>query len=525
MTTSPAPSDSPVILTVDRISKSFPGLRALDEVSLQVRSGEIVALLGQNGSGKSTLVKILAGVYTAESGSVVVHGADGEPRDPAEGLHFIHQDLGLIPTLTTVENLALGKHASLRDLAPLRRRAERATADELLSLFGEHVDVKVPVGQLTDAQRTLVAIARALSGWTRSDNVLVLDEPTASLNGEEVGILFAAVREVAKAGAGVVFISHRLDEVTDLADRVVVLRDGRLVADQPSAGLDASSLAALITGREASAGSAPVAADVPTAAPILSVRGLASPKLHGFDLDVAPGEVVGVAGSLGSGREELAGLIYGSTRRTAGTVAIDGVPVKPDHPRASRAVGVASIPADRRREGGVMTHSVLENMTLPDLGSFSRGPQLIRRAQREETTAWASRVGLQPPNIDRELGLFSGGNQQKVVIARWLRTKPRVLLVAEPTQGVDVGASEAIRQLIVDAAADGVAVVVTSSDNADLTRMCHRVLVLREGEVAAELRGDDINGHRLTQECLGMSTDDVLHVMDEATTTWETTHA
>ncbi|MHA7167630.1 sugar ABC transporter ATP-binding protein [Arthrobacter bambusae] len=525
MTMTPTPSSGPpVILTVDRISKSFPGVRALDEVSLQVRCGEIVALLGQNGSGKSTLVKILAGVYMAESGSVVVTGADGVRREPYDSLHFIHQDLGLIDTLSAVENLALGRHLGSRGLAPLGRRSERHTAEELISRFGSHLDVRRPVAELSPAQRTLVAIARAMSGWTGSNNVLVLDEPTASLNGEEVGILFAAIRQVADAGAGVVFISHRLEEVTELADRVVVLRDGKLVADQSAVGLDADSLAVLITGREATAGAVTAAASASSGPPILTVRGLAGVRVEGFDLDLAPGEIVGVAGSIGSGREQLAALIYGAHRRQAGDVAVNGRNVRPG-PRASRRAGLALVPADRRAHGGVMTLSAIENLVLPDLWAFAHCFQLSRRRQEAEFRTWAKRVGLQPPDPERALGLFSGGNQQKVVIARWLRIEPSVLLVEEPTQGVDVGASEAIRQLVIDAAAQGVAVLVTSSDNADLIRMCDRVLVLRDGVAAAELHGSDINEHRLTRECLGTSDADLLQAMQDSTTTWEETHA
>jgi len=477
--------DRRVVLAADHLTKDFPGLRALDDVSLRVRAGEIVALLGQNGSGKSTLVKILAGVYTADAGTAT-HGS----------LHFIHQDLGLIPALSTVENLALGE----RGLAPVRRRKERAHARELIRRFGVDFDVLAPISELTPAQRTIVAIARAMDGWTGDEHVLVLDEPTASLHRGEVGVLFAAVREVARSGAGVMFISHRLDEVTALADRVLVLRDGRLVEDVPAAGLTAGELAYLITGKRSSAVTTGPEARSDDE-PLLRVRGLAGASVQDLDLDLRRGEVLGIAGSLGSGREHVAGLLFGSLPRRAGAVEIDGRSLGKG---TALRHGMALVPADRRADGGVMTMNVRENLTLPDLPRFRRfGGRLSLAAERAAAAEWCTRVGLRPMLPERELGLFSGGNQQKAVIARWLRIAPAVLLVEEPTQGVDIGAGEAIRQLILDAAGDGMAVLVSSSDNADLIRMCGRVLVLRDGRLATELTGPAIDDHRLTEECLG----------------------
>ena len=498
-----------VVLSVEHLVKDFPGLRALDDVSLQVHAGEVVALLGQNGSGKSTLVKILAGIYTADGGLVTV----GPPASPTgrtihDALHFIHQDLGLIDTLSTVENLALGRPQGLKTMLPLPRRVERRRAVELLARFGVHIDVLAPVGLLTPAQRSIVAIVRAFDGWTEGPNVLILDEPTAALHGREVGLLFAAVREIARSGAGVVFISHRLDEVTELADRVVVLRDGRKVANCAAEGLDAEALAELITGHSQTSGES--YADSPdteaTGEPVLVTHALAGGSLRSLDLTVRRGEIVGIAGSLGSGREDVAGLLYGSLRGVGGTVAVNGLRARRPSPSASLRRGIALVPADRRQHGGVMTHSVRENLSLPDLAAVCFGRvQLLTRRERAETRTWAERVGLRPMLPDRPLGLFSGGNQQKIVIARWLRVRPAILLVEEPTQGVDVGASESIRQLIIDAASDGMAVLVVSSDNADLIRMCTRVVVLRDGWPVSELRGHDINDHRLAQECLGIS--------------------
>jgi ABC-type sugar transport system ATPase subunit len=488
------------LLDVHEVTKTFPGLRALDHVSLRVRAGEVVALLGQNGSGKSTLVKILAGVYKADAGEVHTASSDSDRG----ALHFIHQDLGLVEGLSTVENLGLERHSGW--LRPLRRRREADLARSLIAGFGVEFDVLAPIRALTPPQRTIVAIARAMDGWETAGNVLVLDEPTASLQREEVGILFTAVRRVAEQGAGVLFISHRLEEVTALADRVVVLRDGKVVADRDAAGLTPSSLAELITGSVVTQGVAAVAAEARATAAALSVRGLSGGSIGQLDLDLWPGEVVGIAGSLGSGREDVCSLVYGARRCVSGSVAVNGDTSDRHSPRDSIGRAVAFVPSDRRAHAAVMSISLRENLTLPDMRALTRGRiHLQTRRERFETDTWMRTLNIQPRMPERPLGLFSGGNQQKAVIAKWLRVTPSVLLVDEPTQGVDVGSSESIRALLVAAAADGMSVLICSSDNADLVRMCSRVLVMRDGVVACELRGTDIADHRITQECLGSS--------------------
>ena len=490
------------LLDVRGVTKTFPGLRALDHVTLQVRAGEVVALLGQNGSGKSTMVKILAGIYKADAGEVRTESS--HLASDRGALHFIHQDLGLVETLSAVENLGLERTAGR--LRPVRRRREAEVARNLIARFGVNFDVQAPIRTLTPAQRTILAIARAMDGWETPHNVLVLDEPTASLHGEEVGILFTAVRRVAEHGAGVLFVSHRLEEVTELADRVVVLRDGKVVADRDAVGLTPSSIAELITGSVVTQGVPAVAAEASTSTPALRVRGLRGQSVTRLDLDLWPGEVVGIAGSLGSGREDVCSLLYGARPYLAGSVAVQGEVSHRQSPRDSMRRSVAFVPSDRRAHAAVMTASLRENLTLPELRTLSWGGLHLRAGQeRIEADRWMHQLNIQPAMPERPLGLFSGGNQQKAVIARWLRITPSVMLVDEPTQGVDVGSSESIRALLVAAAAGGTAALICSSDNADLVRMCSRVLVMRDGTVACELRGAAITDHRITQECLGSS--------------------
>lgn len=497
------------LLRIEHMSKTFPGLKALDDVSLEVRSGEVVAVLGHNGSGKSTLVKILAGVHQADPGTVVeVRGADGEPVAGAaarEGLHFIHQDLGLADILTTVENLGLGKSARGRAFAPIRGIAERRRAQQIVARFGAALDVTVPVGRLSPAQRAIVAIARALDGWTRPDNVLLLDEPTTALHGDEVRVLFKAIRRVASSGAGVVFISHRLDEVLELADRVVVLRDGRLVAEQATSELDHDKIVTLIAGREI-AETAVTRRDVP-GEPVLSVTGISGAEIVDFSLNLRAGEIVGVGGILGSGREQLGPMLFGTQHRSGGQVEVGGRELIPDDTQAAIESGMAYVPADRRRHGVVMEMNVRENLTLPLMRPLRRSfGRLDRRTERAQTHAWMHTVGLRPAHPEQPLKLFSGGNQQKVVLAKWLRVRPRVLLLDEPTQGVDVGAKAAIYELVLAARRNGTAILLCSSDTKELVSLCDRVLVLKEGRVVSEVPRESLSEERLVRDELGLQT-------------------
>jgi ABC-type sugar transport system ATPase subunit len=501
-------SASQPLLRVSALSKTFPGLKALDDVSITVGAGEIVAIVGHNGSGKSTLVKILAGVHHADPGATIeVRNAEGEVLTGAaarEELHFIHQDLGLVDLLSTVENLALGRATSRgwRELAPVRGDDERRHAGQLTARFGARFDTRVPVGELSQAERAIVAIARALDGWTRPDNVLVLDEPTTAFRGDEVELLFEALRRIARSGAGVVFISHRLDEVLGLADRVVVLRDGRVVADEPASRLDHDKMVELIAGRavgEVRAGDRAVSDE-----PILDVSGMSGELVDDLSFTLRQGEIVGLSGILGSGRENVAGILFGALHRDGGRVLVAGEELVSDDTAAAIESGMAFVPADRRRSGAVMSLSARENLTLPLLQPLrGRLGWLNATAERAEVDRWVHTVGLRPPTPERAMNLFSGGNQQKVVLAKWLRLRPTVLLLDEPTQGVDVGAKAAIYELITAAARAGSGVLVSSSDVKELVLLCDRVLVLESGRVATEVARASLTEARLIREELG----------------------
>jgi ABC-type sugar transport system ATPase subunit len=488
------------LLEIRHLSMSFPGLRALDDFSLTVDAGEIVAVVGQNGSGKSTLVKVLSGLHHPDPGSEVVLGAG--PDGSTVELHFIHQDLGLVGGLSTVENLDLDRMHGYRSLLPAPRRVERRHAERVIAEFGASFDVRRPILELSAAERTIVAIARALDGWQHPGTVLVLDEPTASLHGDEVQKLFVAVREVAERGAGVIFISHRLDEVVELADRVVVLRDGHLIADAARGRFDHDELVRLIAG---AIGSADPQHDTPERSDaVLRARGISGATVRRLDLDIHAGEIVGLTGVLGSGREEVASILFGATDGDIDKLVLDDEPVSAPTPRRSIARGVAYVPGDRHRHGAVMMMSARENMTLPRMSPLRRAlGWLDKSAERAEVQSWIERVKVRPPDPDRTLSLFSGGNQQKVVLAKWLRNEPRVLLIDEPSQGVDVGAKAGIFELIARAAAAGAGVLISSADAKELALICDRVLVMRDGELAAEVNKADLSEARLVSAALG----------------------
>ena len=495
------------VLEIAHLSKTYPGQVALDDATLVVRPGEIHALVGQNGSGKSTLIKLVAGYVKADHGGDVRFS--GQPidlwtadRSIRERIRVVHQDLGLVPTLSTVENLGLGRGYHTGFGGRIRWRSEVRRAQQLLLAFGLAPDVRQPVATLTNAERAAVAIMRALQDWdTDQPGLLILDEPTASLDRQEVDALFREVRRVASAGAGVLFVSHILEEVLGLADRITVLRDGRVVAAGiPTDGLDEAALVELIVGR-------PVADLFPEhheahGRPVLEAEMVFGVTLRGVNLKVHAGEILGVAGLAGSGRDEIAGALFGATPRFAGKVLVDKRKVFAT-PRDSIRAGIALVPADRKVAGLDPEDRLRDHVPLPRLGPLQRRGMLSRRAVNETSADWIDRLDVQPPLLDRRMEKFSGGNQQKAVMARWLRIEPKVLLLDEPTQGVDVGAKASIYRQIRNAADDGMAVLVASSDAEELAHLCDRVLVCRSGTVAIELRGSSLTEERIIAETLG----------------------
>ena len=502
-----APRTAP-LLAIDGLSKTYPGQVALANANLVVRHGEVHAIVGQNGSGKSTLIKLLGGYVKADRGSRVMFG--GEPIDlwsaspeQRRRIRIVHQDLGLVPTLSTIENLGLGRGWSTGFGAHIQWSSEAARAQADLLRFGLAPDVRQPVSTLSAAERAAVAIVRALRDWrTDEPGLLILDEPTASLNRNEVDALFREVKRIAAEGSGVIFVSHILDEVLQLADRVTVLRDGRVVASGiPATDLTQDSLVEFIVGRSIGTLYAPRETKAFTD-PVLDVEAVSGITLRGLTLRAHRGEVVGVAGLVGSGRDELCGCIFGATPRFAGKVLVNKHKVFAT-PRDAVRAGIAFVPADRKSLGLIPEDRLVEHIPLPRYGPLQSRGRLLHRAVKSEVTDWVQRLDVQPPTIGRRMEKFSGGNQQKAVLARWLRTEPKVLLLDEPTQGVDVGAKSSIYRTIAEVVATGVAVVLSSSDAEELVNTCDRVLVFRGGMLAAELTGHELTEERVVAETLG----------------------
>ena len=501
-----ASSDREMVLSLRGVTKSFGAQRALDSVDLEIRRGEIHAVVGQNGCGKSTLVKLLGGYHGPDAGSEAT--VAGEPFELGSaaaandaGLRFVHQDLGLIEDLSVAENFFIASHRGW--VNRISKSDERSRAGQALKDFGYDIDPRARVGSLSAAQRTVVAIVRALHG-EKPPSLLILDEPTASLPGPDAQLLFDALRRLTRAGGSVLFISHHLDEVMELAETVTILRDGRKVTTVSSHDLSHDRLVELMLGR---ALTPRAQSDAPTAksdsglAPRLTVRDVHGGGLRGVDLDVLPGEVLGIAGLTGSGRESIAGAIAGQLH-LSGTVSIDGRSIRPGDPAASLARGLAYAPAERRRDALLSTATLRENLTIADIRSISRRGRLSRRLERKDAQKWMKTLDVRPPMSERVIDQFSGGNQQKVVLGRLLRTDPKVLVLDEPTQGVDVGAKATIHDLVVGAASGGAAVIVCSSDVEELVQVSTRVLVFRRGRRGAELTGPDLTVERIEEEQL-----------------------
>ncbi|WP_169721607.1 sugar ABC transporter ATP-binding protein [Nocardioides alkalitolerans] len=489
------------------VSKTFGAVRVLDDVSLDIAAGEVHALVGQNGSGKSTLIKVLAGFYQADPGATaVIDGAPRELGDPndihAAGVRFVHQDLGLVPALSVVDNLALGHGYARSQGMRINWREQRAAARRALAAVGYELDVRRLVDDLQPVERTAVAIARALQSAHGEMSILVLDEPTATMPKGEVQRLVQIVRAVRSRGVGVLYVSHHLEEVFELADRVTVLVDGQRVGTERCSQIDHKKLVTMMTGG--------VVDDVRRRAvgtrgkTMLSLERLSGAELTGLDLQVRAGEVVGVAGITGSGREEICSLVFGSKPRR-GTVTVGDRELPPSRPDRSCRAGLALVPANRLRDGVVIGLNVRENLNITTTRGLAKFSFIRPGLDRRQAAALGTKMSVKAPSLDASIEALSGGNQQKVVLGKWLQTNPSVLLLDEPTQGVDISAKAEIHRLIDDAVSQGLAVLVCSSDEAELERLCDRVVVLREGRAVAEVAAPDIRTRQLIHLSLGLT--------------------
>ena len=496
-----APDDD-LLLAMASITKTFPGVAALDGVDFAMRRGEVHALMGENGAGKSTLIKVLTGVYPRDAGTIVFDGQPLSPASPLEaqghGISTIYQEVNLIPYLSVAENIFLGRQP--RRLWGIDWSAMRAQSRELLERFDLSIDVELPLASYPVAIQQMVAIARAVD---ISATLLIMDEPTSSLDEGEVAKLFEIIRRLRADGVGVLFITHFLDQVYAISDRMTVLRNGRRVGVFDTATLPRIELIGHMLGKAPEAVRAlehEKEAHLAGAhgAVLLEARGLGrSGAIEPVDLEVRAGEVLGLAGLLGSGRTELARLLFGIDRATSGAVRIDGKPARLSSPRKAVTLRIGFCPEDRKTDGLIAELTVRENIVLAVERRLARLGIVSRRRQVAIAEKFIRLLGIVTTGPEQPAGTLSGGNQQKVILARWLATEPRLLILDEPTRGIDVGAKAEIERLVEQLSRDGVAVVFISSELEEVVRRSHRVLVLREGQKIAELTGEAIDEHTI----------------------------
>lgn len=498
-------SKSPV-LTMRGISKRYPGVKALQNVDFTAHAGEVMALVGENGAGKSTLLKILAGAVSADSGQIKLDGQAAAITNPIAakklGISVIYQELNLASHLSVAENIFVGKEPKTKlglvDFSTMEKATQR-----LLNEMGLNISAKALVGNLNIALRQMVEIAKALLDDAR---IVVMDEPTSSLTEEESATLFRIIEDLRSKGVCVIYVSHRMREVFEICDRITTLRDGKLVDERRIDETTPSEIVKLMVGRELSDlfGSRIVPLDPSTPA-ILEVRGLKSgPELRDLSFDLKPGEIVALSGLIGSGRSEAAMAVFGARRIDAGEIKLNGKPVKFQRPEHAIGQGIALVPEDRKDQGLFLQLSVRHNMSSASLSDISTASIISGNKDKKLATTYSEALSLRKTAREVAVGTLSGGNQQKVVLGRWLAKNPKVLILDEPTRGVDIGAKGEIYQIIRKIASGGVGVLIVSSELTEVLGLADRIIVMREGSKVAELHSKDATESKIISLATGV---------------------
>jgi ABC-type sugar transport system ATPase subunit len=494
------------LVRIRALSKSYPGVQALQGVDLEILPGEVHALVGENGAGKSTLIKILAGGERRDDGTIEWCGDPVtlyRPHDAQElGISVIHQDLNLAPNLSAAENMLLGRRQPRRFGVFVKWSEVRARATAAAALIGADFNLRAPVHELSHAQKVLTAVARAL---TTEAKLIIMDEPTAALSAAETDRLHEIVRELSQRGTAILYVSHRLEEVLSLASSVTVLKDGTLVgAFARDEITHTAHLAQLIIGRAPELMRDLERAERAAGDVIVEARAISlGNRLKDVSLGLRSGEILGLAGLVGSGRSELASVLFGAIKASAGEVRILGEPLKRPSPRRASRRGVALLPEDRRHQGSVANMTIRENATLASMGKYRRGPFMARAKERRAVQGLISRFQIKVASMERPIRELSGGNQQKVIVSRWVDRQPKILLFDEPTQGIDVGAKTEVFKIMRDLANSGCAVMFISSEIEEVVEVADRVVVLREGAISGEFAGDQLNTEAVLRACYG----------------------
>ncbi|WEV69871.1 sugar ABC transporter ATP-binding protein [Bifidobacterium sp. ESL0775] len=490
---------SQYLLQVDGVSKRFPGVLALDNVSLNVRYGEIHALMGENGAGKSTLMKIIGGVYQRDGGKVLLEGKPYAPENPSaaqlQGVSLIHQELNLVPDLTIAQNIFLGREPMSKVKGFMHDEEAISRSQELLDRVGVSFNPKTYVRDLSVAGQQMVEIAKALSFESK---LLVMDEPTAALSEKEVDTLFALMREFISPTTAIIYISHRMEELMRISDRITVFRDGQFVQEVETAKTNKDEIVKLMVGRKITPYSRDARQNV-SAQPVLEARHVSTNLVKDVSFDVKAGEILGIGGLEGAGRTELARCVIGADQRKSGDIFLEGKPIKVEKPFDAVNAGIAYLSEDRKQFGLVLDESVNDNIMLPSLRDFTKAG-LVRDAPMRKTAAkFVSSLSIKTPSNEQLVKNLSGGNQQKVVVAKWLAKNCKVLIFDEPTRGIDVGAKQEIYTLLDQLAKEGHAIVVISSEMEELLRLSDRILVMCNGALTGELSRSEATQEKIMQ--------------------------
>ncbi|WP_227875187.1 ribose ABC transporter ATP-binding protein RbsA [Oceanisphaera profunda] len=493
--------DSTPILSLTGIDKAFPGVKALDQAGLNVYSGQVMALMGENGAGKSTMMKVLTGIYQPDAGSIVYRGQPCHFKGPRESQHagigIIHQELNLLDELTIAENIFLGREP-VNGFGKINWTQLYANAQVLLDRLQIRQSPRTRLGDLSIGAQQMVEIAKALS--FKAD-VIVMDEPTDALTDTETQALFRVIEELRAGGCAIVYISHRLQEIFDICDRVTVLRDGKWIAEAAVSDIDEEQLIELMVGRKLDEQYPRIA--VPQGSEVLKVEKLCAPGISDVSFSLHQGEILGFSGLMGAGRTELVKALYGAEPRTQGQVWLSGKPYTANHPQQGLAAGIAYISEDRKGDGLILGLSVKINMSLSALTEYSRGPQLDHGAERSAVDDFINLFKIRTPGREQLIGNLSGGNQQKVAIAKGLMTRPKVLILDEPTRGVDVGAKKEIYQLINRFKQEGMAIILVSSDMPEVLGMSDRIMVMHQGRINGEFNATTATQEQLLAAAVG----------------------
>ena len=493
-----------MLLEMKHISKEFPGVKALDDITLDLHAGEVLALIGENGAGKSTLIKILSGAYSPDFGQIFINGKEQKNLNPTtaikHGISVIYQELNSISLLTVAENIFLGNLPEKSAFRVIDYKALREKSTKLLNEVGLNIDPFTPMEKLSMAQKQLVEIAKAL---TKDIKILVMDEPTAALNTNEITIMFNLIRMLTAKNIGIIYISHRMSEIFDLSDRVLVMRDGTKVDCLKTSDSTTQQLISLMVGRE-------IINMYPHREHIeqdifFSVKNLSTTNLQDISFDVRKGEIVGLFGLMGCGRTELAKALFGAVKRQTGVLTLDGKSINPKSPYQAKKSRIAYIPSDRKAEGLMLIHPVSSNITISILDKLKVFGMINYKKERELSSDWVDKLSIKTPTVSTVVDSLSGGNQQKVVLAKWLETNPQLLILNEPTRGIDVGSKTEIYNLMDKLTQNGISIIMISSDMPEVMGMSDRMVIMFEGQVRDVLAKSEYSQDIILEKAIGLS--------------------